>query len=245
MPLASRTASLRVCIRTDASPFGFGAILFIHGWPEAWIAQEWSEADLSLLHAARGDPAWQAEWELFVLLISVDVWLPHLHGQCLCLFQSDATAALHSAARMAGRTPIMNALAAEMALRLESAAVTMIPEHLSGSLNFERDALSRMAQGLSIPASLQVVRRDQPRSRSSAFFWAWPQTLIAQSSSAVRQGVCGQGASGNRERHSQPSAQPTLLPSSRESRKEEGNEEAGAMNLQVVDRREAHKGQFQ
>ena len=35
----SRNAMLRVCIRSDSSPFGFGAILFVQGVPRSWLAQ--------------------------------------------------------------------------------------------------------------------------------------------------------------------------------------------------------------
>ncbi|CAK0883204.1 unnamed protein product, partial [Prorocentrum cordatum] len=154
----TRLADLSACIRTDASPYGFGAIFFVDGAPRAWIAEEWADADLELLHATRGDPAWQAEWELLALLVAVDCWLPRLEDEALALLQTDATAALFSAARLAGRTPLMNALAAELALRFESANVHVSLEHVAGTLNFECDALSRISQGAAIPRSLRADR---------------------------------------------------------------------------------------
>ena len=60
-------------IRTGASPYGWGGILFEDGWPRAWAAEEWDEQDLTLLKAKKGDPAWQAEWELLAVLVAVDV----------------------------------------------------------------------------------------------------------------------------------------------------------------------------
>ena len=113
--VATRAASLIWCVRTDASPYGMGAILFKFGTPVAWIAEEWSPDDYELLKATRGDPAWQAEWELLAVLIAIDTWLARLHSQAMCLVQTDATAALHDVMRMAGRTPAMNALTAELA----------------------------------------------------------------------------------------------------------------------------------
>ncbi len=77
-------------------------------------------------------------------MLVADTWLPHLHSQALSLLQTDATAALYDATRMAGRAPAMYALAAELALRFESAQVHMAPEHLSGTLNYACDALSRL-----------------------------------------------------------------------------------------------------
>ena len=125
--IGPRNIQEAICIRTDASPFGMGAILFRNKLPLAWMAEAWSPDDAVLLKASIGNPAWQAEWELIAMLIAVDTWLPQLHSQATGLVQPDATAALHDAARMAGRMPAMNALAAELALRFESAQVRIVP----------------------------------------------------------------------------------------------------------------------
>jgi len=87
----------------------------------------------------------------------------------------------------------MNALAAELALRFESAAVNMIPEHLNGILNFDCDALSRLAQGAAVPEVLRQVRRCRLRPLSAQFFWAWPRALLSHPTSPI---VCGPGAFG-------------------------------------------------
>ena len=80
LSVAHRLDALQVCIRTDASPYGMGAILFKKGSPVLWMALDWSPDDLAFLKAKIGDPAVQAEWELFAILIAVDAWLPHLRG---------------------------------------------------------------------------------------------------------------------------------------------------------------------
>ena len=183
-----------VAIRTDASPFGFGAILFVQGAPAQWIAGEWTEDDAHILCAKIGEAAWQAEWEFLTLLRAVDTWIGHLRSRSTALFQMDATAALHTAARGAGRTPVMNALAAELAIRMESANSRMLPEHLSGTLNFECDALSRLSQGAEIPPALAGVRRVNPRPLSPSFFLAWPRALL-EARPATSAGK-GPGASG-------------------------------------------------
>jgi len=72
LPLTSRVTSLRACVRTDASPFGFGAVFFVNGVPREWLAEVWTEVDAEVLRADLGDPAWQAEWELLALLRAVD-----------------------------------------------------------------------------------------------------------------------------------------------------------------------------
>ena len=60
--VAHRLQEFAWCIRTDASPFGFGAILFFNGHPQAWSAGSWEQTDLDLLKALPGEAAWQAEW---------------------------------------------------------------------------------------------------------------------------------------------------------------------------------------
>ena len=92
--------------------------------------------------------------------------------------QSDVTAALFATQRAAGRTPAMNAICAEIALRLECAMLTVRAEHYRGTLNFECDALSRLSQGALVPERLRSVRRDLPKPRSASFFWAWPRALL-------------------------------------------------------------------
>ena len=57
--------------------------------------------------------------------------------QPLCLFQSDSTTTLYAVLHASGKTPAMNALAAEIALRLECANVFTVPEHVAGRLNFD------------------------------------------------------------------------------------------------------------
>ena len=139
------------------------------------------------------------------ILLAIDTWLPVLHSQAACLLQSDATAALHDAVKMSGRTPAMNAIAAELALRFESAQVHFTPEHLNGTLNFHCDALSRLAQGAAVPKALLGTPRVSPRPRVPAFFWAWPRELLSsQSGAAAQMAACGRGASGRTGRLSQP-----------------------------------------
>ena len=164
-------------VHAAVHPFGRFSLWFwchsvLQGNPISWMALQWSPKDLRLFHASVGDPAWPAEWELYAILLAVDTWLAQLRGEAACLFQADATAALFSAARMPGRTPAMNAVAAEIALRLESAHVHIAAEHYRGVLNFHCDALSRLSQGAEIPAALASVERCSPKPLSPRFFWA-------------------------------------------------------------------------
>ena len=49
LSVAHRLDALQVCIRTDASPYGMGAILFKKGLPVLWMALDWSLDDLAFL----------------------------------------------------------------------------------------------------------------------------------------------------------------------------------------------------
>ena len=144
-----------------------------------------------------GDAAWQAEWELFAILLAIDHWLPIIRKERIFLVQSDAMAALHATQRSAGRTPIMNALSAEVALRLESAMVHVSLEHYRGTLNFECDALSRLSQGAVIPERLLELPRSCLKERRHSFFWAWPRVLLEKKQNAPLKAI-GRRARGKR-----------------------------------------------
>ena len=142
-----------------------------------WMAIRWNETDTNFLRAIPGEAAWQAEWELLAILIAVDVWLPEVAGRTTAVIQTDATAALFNVKTLSGKTPAMNALTAEIALRLESVGVETAPEHLSGILNYECDALSREAQGAAVPDRLRHLPRVWPPARVPSWWWAWPRDL--------------------------------------------------------------------
>ena len=169
--VSTRSATMRIVLHTDASPHGFGAILFVQSVPKMWLADDWEKEDFNLFGAERGDPAWQSELELHAVLLAIDTWLPRLRGQSLCLFLSDSTAALYAVMQTSSETQAMNALAAEIALRLECANVFTVPEHVAGKLNFDCDAVSRLSEGAQLPAILGNVRRDVPKPRQPRFFW--------------------------------------------------------------------------
>ena len=68
--------------------------------------------------AIRGESAWQPEWELQAIVVSVDLWRLLLATRAVALVQTDASAALGVVRRLARRTLAMNNLAAELGLRL-------------------------------------------------------------------------------------------------------------------------------
>ena len=72
--------------------------------------------------------------------------------------QSDSPAALSVALKLSSPKVLMNSLAAEIALVLdELRAELILTQHIQGVLRFEADALCRLLQGASIPASLVIA----------------------------------------------------------------------------------------
>ena len=195
--VSTRSATMRIALRTDASPYGFGPVLFVKGVPMVWLAGDWENKDFNLFGAESGDPAWQSEWELHAALLAIGTWLLRLRGQPLCLFQSDSTATLYAVMHASGKTPSY-ALAAEIALRLECANVFTVPEHVAGTLNFDCDALSRLSEGAQCQRSWAMCGAMYQCHGSLASFGRWPATLLIgrQRQSSAR----GPGASGKRVR---------------------------------------------
>ena len=113
----------RIALRTDASPYGFGAILFVKGVPIVWLAGDWVTEDFNLFGAVRGDPAWQSEWEVHAALLA----RPTVVAVC-----SDPIPPLPcmQSCMLPAKPQAMNALAAEIALRLECANVFTVPRAL-------------------------------------------------------------------------------------------------------------------
>ena len=97
-----------------------GGILFYKGKPQKWWASPLTPDDLSLFAATIGDPAFQAEWELLAILTSVVAWADCLQSCLVGMIESDIWAALNATMKMARSTPSMNALGAEIGIRMAS-----------------------------------------------------------------------------------------------------------------------------
>ena len=140
------------------------------------VAQEIDENDLERMAVIHRDSAWQAEWELLAIVVSVDLWRPLLATRAVTLVQTDFSAARGVARRLAGRAPAMNNLAAELGLRLQCMGCTRQDEWASsGALNVEADARSRLTQGSSVPVCLRHVPCVHPPVRNGSWFWTWPK----------------------------------------------------------------------
>ena len=169
-------AASQFTVRCDASPWGFGGILEKHGRPIAWWACGISPEDRRVIPGELGDPAYQAEWELFAILISFVTWGESLCGGTVACVETDSKAAMYATAKLSSNTPTMNALAGEIGLRLVGRCVDL--KHISGVSNYEADALSRLYVGKDVPEHLRAVPRSVPPARNADFFLAWPRELV-------------------------------------------------------------------
>ena len=167
-------------LRVDACPFGMGGILMDkQGEPVAYWADVISEKDLKRCKATRGDPAFQAEWELLSILVSLHIFGKDLEEDAGVTIESDSVAALCAALELKGRSPLMNALASEVMLRLEEYNLeAVVAKHIPGVMNFLADALSRLSAGKELPESLAKVRRVPSPVRDEKFWRAWPADWV-------------------------------------------------------------------
>ena len=135
-----------------------------------------SEEDLARFKAQRGDPAYMAEWEILAILISLKIWGHRLKAsRAQLIVQVDSKAAMGAALKLASPRPLVNTIAAEIALELENLrADALAPEHFRGILNVEADALSRLSEGKQIPTRLLKAINKKVPARDHHFFRAWP-----------------------------------------------------------------------
>ena len=174
--VGQRHSEVSFILRTDASPYGMGGILLSPGGSVVgYWADVLSADDCARFNAKIGDPAWQTEWEFLAILITIVVFRVELLNMKFVI-QTDNTAAISAAMKLSSPKPVMNALAGELALRMEQARATLsLAEHIPGVLNFVADALSRLGAGSRLPVSLAAARRFEAPGRGRDFWLAWPQ----------------------------------------------------------------------
>ncbi len=175
-PLLGREMPARHIIRTDASTTGMGAILFDANTLEPM--EFWADAitpeDEQMWRAEKHISGHMALWELLAVVISVRVWASALRGDLADVrVQADSMPALGAAVKLTSPATILNELAMELALALESiGAEVAIGEHIRGVLNVEADALSRLHEGAELPARLRCVARHKAPVRCESWFLA-------------------------------------------------------------------------
>ena len=123
--VADRYTHPQWVLRTDASTTGLGGILLDQrGNPVRWWAGCIPPETLSELRIPAGEPGLMTVYELLALLMSVHIWA-NLFRRCRLglLVQLDSESALRVAIKLASPHPVVNRVAAELALCLHRAAL--------------------------------------------------------------------------------------------------------------------------
>ena len=152
-----------LCIVTDASPHGVGAVLCMiqDGKLIPWVAMEAPvrAEDAEWLGVEFGEASSQGPLEAWAVLLAIRMWKTKLVG-CAVLLKADSTVALAMAAKLSSRSPVVNWVGAELALRLELLQVRkLIGHHLPGAFNTTADWLSRPHErAAEVPNELKGVK---------------------------------------------------------------------------------------
>lgn len=103
-----------------------------------------------------------AVYQLLALLLSLTVW-QHLFRHCRLglLVLLDSEFALRVVIKLASPHPVLNRLAAELALCLEDLqAEASTGQHWRNTVNIEADALSRLQEGKEVHHRLKYLPRE-------------------------------------------------------------------------------------
>jgi hypothetical protein len=172
----------------DASPWGYGGVLYWQAEPWYYFASAISQEDVDRFGIIIGDSAFQALVENVAILIGVRHWLPLWRDERLIVrIRSDSQAALGAWGKGRSSNPAVNTVVREMALDIAEGKYKIdLREHLPGHLNVLADALSRIAQpgsGAEVPLALRRARRVEPAVRDAAWWRAAGDPLASGSSS--------------------------------------------------------------
>ena len=171
-----------ILIQTDACPVGMGGFISIGGRIAGYWHDTVSDADCSLLGATRDDPAFQSEWELLAVWVSIETFLKIFEkfSAIKIFLRTDNTATIQAAMEFRAGSPVMAQLAAEVSLQL--AIHQLLPiyaQHVPGILNDLADRLSRMTSDDQVPEQLMQCQRFEPVQRTVETFRAWPEVKCA------------------------------------------------------------------
>ena len=162
-------------ITTDASPWGYGAVLEWWDQPIAYISEPISNEDLLKFGIVAGDCRGQSLLETLALLIAVRAWLPRWQEKGLrIILRSDSKAAIGAVLKLRSRAPQINEVIREMALDLaEGKYAYDIIRHLPGKINKLADALSRRWEpgaASHVPSDLQRVEQTVVEARTTCWW---------------------------------------------------------------------------
>ena len=128
------------------------------------IAIRWSPLHEELLKVVIGDPAHQATFEAYTALVALRHWTSaQTRGRVTLV--GDAQGILIDMITLKAKSSKINAIAQEVALHLAPLGLSLEGIHIWGETNVNPDALSRLAEGYTIPDELRDVRRIAPSER--------------------------------------------------------------------------------
>lgn len=163
-----------VCILTDASPEGLGAIMMVNNVVTKALASKVTEKDAEELDFELGSSASQGLLEALVLLVALRQWENSIpRGIAELGFQSDSITALAWSNKFSGPSKALNMLGAELSLQLETMAIEKIrTQHIAGVANVGPDWLSRPQKRKEekLPESLKGITITEVSGRDSSFF---------------------------------------------------------------------------
>ena len=138
----------RVRMDFDASPWGYGGVLFVNGHPIEYFGLPISEEDQSRFGIVVGDHRFQTLCENIAILIGVRQWLPHWKKQrAIVAARTDSAAAVGSWNKERSPSAAINAVVREAALDMAEGLYRVdTTEHIPGVTNILPDALSRLYQ---------------------------------------------------------------------------------------------------
>ena len=146
----------------DASLTGGGAISTIQGRVQQYISMVWTDHD-HFLGAMKQDPAWQATWEAYALLVALFSWRKEVaEALGTLMLHGDAQGVLQAVVARRGKSPMINAIVAEAQLALGRSMHSVAAAHFWSEENATCDALSRLREGGNFPNVLGQAIQKSP-----------------------------------------------------------------------------------
>ena len=170
-----RNRGIRVCIVTDASPWGLGAVLLADNRPIAWIASAISAEDVDAFGFKIGDCAGQQTWECLAMLIASRHWhMFWMTRRVVLVCRADNVSVLTLVAAMKAKGKGPNIIARELALDVASAVFRPnVVAHIPGTSNVIADCLSRRFSpecAFELPSLLVNIAESHPCRRNRSFY---------------------------------------------------------------------------
>ena len=165
----------KIQIASDASPWGFGAVLIIDDVPVEYYSEQLSKDDLETFQLSTADPAGQQIWEALAVLVSMRMWSLHWRrSKAVLEVRSDNVTALTLLTKMSATGAGLTLIAREMALDIGlSIYRPAVAAHAPGISHKIADALSRkFAPGFaySLPKFLETAKEVSAPSRPATYY---------------------------------------------------------------------------